>query len=61
VVSGYDHEAYRPLEAAGFERIEIQHYKMASIRRDRPRDRVVEVIWRRLDAESHHQGSLLAP
>lgn len=60
IVSGYDHPTYVGLDAAGFERIEIAHYKMASTRKGKPRDRVVEVLWRRLAVDVDQQGSLLA-
>ena len=60
ILSGYDHPTYAALDAAGFERVEIPHYKMASTKRGQPRDRVTEVIWRRVAAFGDRQQSLLA-
>ncbi len=57
LVSGYDHETYRTLERGGFKRIEIPHYKMASTRRGKPRDKVTEVLWLRVAEGSIRQMS----
>jgi DNA adenine methylase len=48
VVSGYEHETYAPLAAAGFERIEFAHNTTAS-RALSGRGPRTEVVWRRLE------------
>ncbi len=57
LVSGYDHGTYRELEVQGFRRIEIPHYKMASTRKGKPRDKVTEVLWLRVAESSIRQMS----
>jgi DNA adenine methylase len=49
--SGFDHPSYRPLEQAGFERLEFSHHVTASLAPS-GRRRVREVIWRRI-ADGH--------
>lgn len=59
LLSGYAHHSYDPLADAGFERFEIQHYKVAGVMRGRARAKVTEVLWRRAPG-AHAQQSLLA-
>jgi DNA adenine methylase len=48
LISGYDHESYAPLAAAGFERVDVAHNCTAS-REPSGRGPRTEVIWRRLE------------
>jgi DNA adenine methylase len=53
LISGYDHETYRPLIDAGFERFEFAHNATAS-RELHGRGARTEVLWRRLEHGIHH-------
>jgi DNA adenine methylase len=57
VISGYDHESYRPLVDAGFERFTFAHNASAS-RVFSGRGVRTEVVWRRLEAGVHHISRL---
>lgn len=55
LVSGYDHEVYRPLEAAGFERLEFDVLcSAAATRADSSHFARTEIVWRRVN----HDGRL---
>lgn len=52
LISGYDHDSYAPLEAAGFERIEFAHVATVSkLLEGRGARR--EIVWRRLEVDHH--------
>jgi len=59
LVSGYDHESYRPLDDAGFERVRFQLQTTAS-RMVTGRGARTEIIWRRLERGTSHALTLFA-
>lgn len=60
LVSGYDHSSYRVLDDAGFERICFQRQTTASRNADGRGDRT-DIVWRRLEAGTHHPLTLFRP